>query len=292
VKKYLLCLLLTSCAPQSSVFLKEDNDLLKITKNNDNNYTQGLRLGVNIPDETGSHVYYGQQTFYTPDQKQATEPIPGKRPYAGWLSTGYDAVYNDSINKQYTLGVNVGVVGPSALAKQTQTIVHEWRGIAVPQGWDNQLSDEPALVLTADRRVRCELGNYADLIGNVGGNLGNVFTQGYTGVLARFGYNIPSSFYASDPIYPRMDYRSDDTSLYAFTSATGKGVLRNIFFDGNTFQGSVSVDKEPWVFEWRAGVEAKYKGIKIGYSYCNVSSEYETSGGGTDFGEVTLGWNF
>ena len=287
MKRYLLCLLFTGC---SGLFLKENNDLFKPTQNNDNNYTQGLRVGVYTPDETGAHVYYGQQTFYTPDQKQATEPIPGKRPYAGWLSAGYDAIYNDSINTQYKLGINVGVVGPSALGKEAQTFVHETLGQKVPRGWGNQLADEPALVLTADRRVRMEVDQDTDLIANLGGDAGNVFTQAFTGLMARIGDNLPTDFYSSDPIYPRVHNRDNNpSSYYFFASATGKGVLRNIFLDGSTFQDSISVDKKPWVFEWRLGVVYRYERLTLGYTYCNVSEEYNTAGGGTDFGEITVG---
>jgi hypothetical protein len=39
------------------------------------------------------------------------------------------------------------MVGPAAMAEHVQTFWHSLMGLHVPQGWDNQLHNEPGVVL-------------------------------------------------------------------------------------------------------------------------------------------------
>ena len=64
-----------------------------------------------------------------------------------------------------------------------------------PQGWDNQLRNEPAVNLMVDHQWRyygrlTTLGLGTDVTPHVGGALGNVFTYAATGATLRIGRDI------------------------------------------------------------------------------------------------------
>ncbi|MFT6201725.1 MAG: hypothetical protein ACJATV_000332 [Granulosicoccus sp.] len=102
-------------------------------------------------------IAFGQSIF-TPDNISEAAFIANDRPYAGWLYTTFSLTSDarvvgageDNSNSRYAnaLDITVGVVGPSALAEQTQTQFHEWVDTTMPRGWDNQLKDEFGLNIT------------------------------------------------------------------------------------------------------------------------------------------------
>ena len=102
------------------------------------------------------------------------------RPYAGWLYGGVSFISkNESVLD--TLEVQFGVVGPWSLAEESQRLVHDIRNLKSPQGWDNQLNNEPGLELIYEHKRRVLRSSNAtgvgyDMITHAGGALGNVFT--------------------------------------------------------------------------------------------------------------------
>lgn len=279
-----LTMLVTGCSGQWRV--QDSNDIFKLKNNYDRNFTQGLRVSNTHSDDTGSHTYYAGQNLYTPGNKQLTEYQPTQRPYAGYLYAGYDAHYRRSPNVQDTLGFQTGIIGPHSYADQTQNTVHRLIGNRTVKGWDNQLHDELGLMVTGERAYALPVTKNVDLLNIVGGNLGNIFTQGYISSLFRCGYNLDSPFSHGGPIFPRLP--SQGITYYGFTGILGRAVARNIFLDGNTFRDSASIDKYPLVAEGRIGFAVKYKGYKITYTYIAQGKEFKGEDGGSDFGEVSI----
>jgi len=284
----------TGCTSEHHFALQEDNDYFTL-RNNDRDYTEGWRLSDTVNDETGSNSKYIQQTVYTPGHKSLPAPLPGDRSYAGWLSVGFNKTYIDSDYQQTTLGIDAGIVGPHAYGEQVQDSFHNLIGQGHPKGWDTQLHDEPALLLTAERRYRVPITSYIDLISLGGANLGNVFTQGYLGQMLRVGYNLPVDLHAGEPFFPRVTSNLSDSkkwSIYGFIQPVGRLVLQDIFYDGNTFRDSITVNKETFVAEGRVGIAIEYKKYRLGFTYCTLTKEYKTQDNNTQFGEVTFGRDF
>ena len=121
----------------------------------------------------------GQQTF-TPNDTEARALVKNDRPYAGWLYGGVSFISkNESVLD--TLEVQFGVVGPWSLAEESQRLVHDIRNLKSPQGWDNQLNNEPGLELIYEHKRRELRSSNATVVGydmltHAGGALGNVFT--------------------------------------------------------------------------------------------------------------------
>ncbi|MDF7801057.1 lipid A deacylase LpxR family protein [Pontiellaceae bacterium B1224] len=222
------------------------------------------RVGAAIPTLTKEGLVYRMsiavgQVLQTPDDLTRTDLIEDDVPYAGALtmqSSWY--AFNDETFRGFE--VTVGVVGPLSGAEQTQKIIHEIFGSDDPQGWDNQLSNEPVINFAYMRKKKMfRIGNPAGISfdtsinGDVG--LGNLFTQAGASLELRFGRNMPGGFlFYPDPIGLGMNYKASlkpkhpaRASVYATFALCGNVFAHNIFLDGNTFEDSHSVEKEPLV---------------------------------------------
>ncbi len=268
----------------------EENDSLFF--DSDKHYTQGLRVGYLGPDvESGSgwndpfdafasflpvfqegeaersrrYALSFGQSFFTPSVITANPPDPRDRPYAGWLYLGVDLLQDTDRRMLEHLELQLGVVGPAALGEQVQLQWHELVDATEPLGWESQLENEPGIVLSYERKWRLTLaGNGStgvDLIPELGGSIGNVFTYGEASVLLRFGRNLQADYgparirpALSGTDYFNRDYLEGDFGIYGFVGAQGRAVARNIFLDGNTFRSGPSVDKEPLVADLQAGL--------------------------------------
>ena len=101
----------------------------------DKKYEQGFFLGQNI---------------YTPRDIKTSEAQPNDRPWAGWLYAGWVLQHLDPDHRAPvldTLELDVGVIGPPALAKQVQTQWHKLIGAPEPRGWAHQLPAEPGFMV-------------------------------------------------------------------------------------------------------------------------------------------------
>lgn len=263
-------------------------------------------LHGNKPGEQRNLVISLAQTMYTPGDRYATDIIANDRPYAGWLYMGL-AYQRRHDNLLDIAELNLGIVGPAALAKESQDIVHDLRGIERFDGWHNQLHNEPGINLHLTRKARLFRyglgGRYShDLIGHAGVSLGNVLTQASTGFEYRIGYRLPSDF-GSSSIRPagdnsapgeRWDSRILDKGWgwHLFVSAEGRLVARNIFLDGNTFRDSHSVDKEHIVGDISAGLALNYGSLKLTFSRVMRSREFKTQGNAHSYGSLALSYTY
>jgi lipid A 3-O-deacylase len=304
----------------------EENDSLFF--DSDKHYTQGLRIGYLGPDvaedsgwnepfdllggflpafpaaETERSRRYGLslgQSFFTPSVIAADPPDPRDRPYAGWLYLGADLLQDTDRRMLEHLELQVGVVGPAALGKEVQQGWHEFIGATEPEGWGSQLQDEPGVVLSYERKWRFTLagdrGSGVDVIPELGGTVGNVFTYGEAGVMLRIGRNLQADYgparirpALSGTDYFNRDYLDGDFGIYGFIGAQGRAVARNIFLDGNSFRSSASVDKEPLVADLQAGVSLFWtSGMRLDVSVVHRTDEFEGQHGGDAFGIVSFG---
>jgi hypothetical protein len=294
----------------------------------DDHYTQGLRLGYLGPDvardsrwnapfdalgallpvfpaEAGERsrryaLSFGQSMF-TPTVISADPPDPRDRPYAGWLYLGASLLQDTDRRRLEHLELQLGVVGPAALGKETQRWWHDLIGGTRPEGWDSQLENEPGIVLSYERKWRLTLAGDrdagVDLIPELGASLGNVFTYGETGALLRFGRNLQADYgparirpALSGTDYFNRDYLDGDFGIYGFVGVQGRAIARNIFLDGNSFRSGPSVDKEPLVADLQAGVSVFWlSGTRLDVSVVHRTEEFEAQDGGDAIGVVSFG---
>lgn len=318
------------------ISLYVENDLFFRT---DRNYTSGIRLAwvsPDIEDHVGDEcvpawvqpinaavrdvfalrlapahqrnmVITLGQAMYTPGDRSRGDLIREDRPYAGWLYLGLG--YNErrkagsAVERLDSLEVNLGVVGPLALARQAQHLIHDLRGFERFAGWDNQLRNEPGLQIVAERKHRARHGSgRADAIAHYGVSLGNVATYANAGLELRWGSAIPDDF-GSSPIrpagnntapgsFPRDGQRMLRRGVHAFASFDLRAVARDIFLDGNTFRDGHHVKREPLVADLSVGVAAFAGGWKFSFGRVFRSREFSGQPSRHSYGSFTLSRDF
>ncbi|MFH2093392.1 MAG: lipid A deacylase LpxR family protein, partial [Pseudomonadota bacterium] len=232
-------------------------------------------------------ILLGQQ-IYTPADIQATDLLENDRPYAGFLYAGL-ALHSKTDTILDTLEISAGIVGSAAKAELAQNTVHDLRSIPTAKGWDNQLHNEPALQLAWQRKWRLQSMKFFDfldydLISHAGMTLGNVRISGNTGGEIRFGHNIPKDFGSdviragagvSTPAIGLSKSAKKQLGAHLFVSSQIEAVLHDIFLDGNTWQDSPSVDKEPFIAELSAGFAISFDMIKLTYRHMLRSKQFD-----------------
>jgi lipid A 3-O-deacylase len=245
------------------------------------------------------------QAMYTPRDRKTTTVIATDRPYAGWSYLGFG--FNTRSDQRLdSYEVNLGVVGPWAHAKETQDFIHKLRGFERFSGWSNQLGNEFGAQLVFERKYRkeflqdveCRTGFGFDVIPHAGFSLGNVATYANAGIEVRAGWGLPDD-YGTSPIRPAGDNSAPrltdrasqftrQVGAHVFASVDGRGVVRNIFLDGNTIRDSHSVKKERWVADIALGVAANFGVYKIAYVRVFRSREFVGQVSAPRFGSITI----
>ena len=243
------------------------------------------------------------QNIYTPEDTDTEELVEDDRPYAGLLYAAF-GIHRKTPTILDTLELTLGVIGPASLAEESQKLVHDILDIDSPEGWDNQLDNEPGIALTWQRSWRAAAGGGAsgwgwDLIPHFGLTAGNISTFANGGFGFRFGYNVPQDFgtslirpagailVPSAESDPRLSEKRDFGIVW-FVGAEGRAVAYNVFLDGNTFEDSHSVDKEYFVADLSGGISLIYKTVKLTYAQVYRTEEFEEQDGGQMFGSVAL----
>jgi len=307
-----------------------ENDLFA---DSDQHYTNGIKLSWISPDltryrDSGKLPAWSQpyidllpfihepglqrnitlsvgQNIYTPQDISRKDLIRDDRPYAGWLYFGA-AFHNKNPRRLDSMEVQLGLVGPLSFAEQAQTLVHELRGFAKPEGWSHQLKTEPGIALVYERKWRTVLpprhGLGFDLISHAGGALGNIQTYANAGLEARIGWNLPADFGnslirpggdtnapvdASDPRRRRHGF-----GFHLFASVDGRAVARDIFLDGNTFASSHRVDKRNLVADLAAGASLIAGRFKLSFAKVLRTREFRGQAANHRFGSVTLSYTY
>jgi hypothetical protein len=298
VPRLVLATLLLSRPAEAQARLVFDNDLFAPhpldRKATDCEYTAGARLAWASPrtewwtkqlgpalgaDSVRARprlrtVWQVGQEIYTP-RHDAAAPIPGERPYAGWL---YGSVTAEAARGRRTraLTLQLGVTGPPSLAAPLQTEIHRLGGFTMPLGWDHQLAFEPGIGVRygeswalADRLG----GATAELAPEWEVALGNVFTGARAGLRAKVG---------------TAGLRRGGSGVYAAAAVRQEWVERNLFLDGNTFQDGPRVRKLPFVSEAELGAGVHLGWLGIAYRATFRGREYRTEQKVHGWGSIAL----
>ena len=293
----------------------------------DRHYTHGVKLAylagddvlTNVTAQMNRFFWWGHQPLpgnigfvagqdmFTPENILDPAPINNDRPYAGWLYAGM--VYqrrNESSAHFATMEnfeVNVGLVGPDSMADDTQILIHRWRFPEdIPQGWHNQIHEEPGLVLNYAHLWRYSLNDttakFFDVIPRAGFELGNVAIFATAGATARLGFNLPPDFGMQIIDSPAsasggMNTNTPLFACYTFAGVDGRYVVRDLALDGNTFRTSQSVEKYNFVNDLNWGVAVDV-GRHLEFSWAQItrSKEFHTQLQKDVFGSINFRFKF
>lgn len=308
--------------PEGSEFqLFVENDLLART---DRYYTNGIKLGGGAPFEMlqlpatellkqlapagGGTIHLGLflgQNLYTPKSIKISQPQPLDRPWAAWLYLG-GVAQRAKGNRLDTVEIDFGLVGPSALGREVQSGWHKLVGAPQPMGWDNQIPNEPAFLISYLAKSKQAWGSSIglELIPHGGVTLGTVMTLARAGGIVRLGRHMTG--FGPDTIEPggamlqnmRRDIepgRSQDIEWYVFAGLDHRLVAHNIFLDGAVFRDSPGVRRRPHVYDITAGFSLRFDAMRFSLTRVRRSEEFFTAasaGGRQRFDSVNLGIEF
>lgn len=303
------------------VALDIDND---VVTGRDRHYTSGLLLtalapadflpswieglGVVLPpfSKDAGEVRWAfglGHEMYTPRISDESDLIASDRPYAGYLYTRlglyreHAATSVDGAPYLDTLEIDLGLVGPGAVGHEAQDALHDIFPSPKFQGWDNQLENEPALVVRGSRRWRLpgksiEVTDHlsTDLIASVTAELGNVLTAGTAGLRLRLGKQLPEDF--GDGRFGNATAKPEEFSLYVFVGADFSGVAHNIFLDGNTFRKSHDVNRRAYVVHAPAGLVFEKGRFRTELSFVWNSKEFEGQTSPDVYGRWSIAYSY
>jgi lipid A 3-O-deacylase len=291
----------------------------------DDNYTSGIKLAyVSQVDEVPgwlegtrglTRAFSGSDpdfwgislghSIFTPEDIAANPAPADEHPYAGWLymqiMIGAEEDREDGREPRFldTYELELGITGPSAMGEEAQRGIHEWLGAPDPQGWDSQLSDELAFAVSFDRRWRppwlrlsSDIGGLEfDLTPSVGATLGTLRTEARVGAAARIGWRLDND-YGPPRVRPSLagveHFSGGPLSWQVFAGVQGRAVAHNLFLDGNTFEDSASVDRNPYVADFQTGFSVSAGAWRLAYTYVWRTEEFESQGARQDFGALAI----
>ena len=295
--------------------LKSENDIF--ASGEDGHYTNGLEIDWSFkPDRDhwtraladalpgwsansldGAAYRFGQQ-IYTPEDIDKRRLIEDDRPYAGVLYAGL-SLFDDEqlVGWRRTSGLyfDVGIVGPGAGGRTVQKNFHHLIGSDEPEGWHNQLHNEPFVNVAYNTAwwKQGQLGTLETEYGpSVGFAVGNLYTYAATGLGLRLGQGLNKSF-GVPAVAPaqgsRIFFEADSGfNWYVFASVEGRLMAYNMLLDGNTFEDSHSVDRRPWVGDAQIGLALSWNRWQLTYSSVWRTHEFEEQDSGDQFGSITL----
>jgi hypothetical protein len=250
-----------------------------------------------MQDKRRRHGYSVIQEIYTPEETGSKVADPDDRPYAGlltWQTNWY--AYDDRVTDR--LELELGIVGELSLAEGAQKVVHEITSADKPEGWDDQLENEPIFRVGAHRGWRLLDGLLGaieyDVIGHLAGNAGTRRSDAATGVSFRIGNGLQGSF-ANVSLTPVRDGNWNRTRRGAwsvFLNLSGTYVFNDITLDGNTFENSPSVDLENSVGSAIAGASWNIGSWGWLFTMRALSDEFETQKTESVYGSLTVSYHF
>ncbi|MBQ5948794.1 lipid A deacylase LpxR family protein [Massilia sp. ST3] len=290
-----LPLLLASLAAsaQDARFLTYENDEFF---NTDRYYTNGIQLAVRHAQDTrspgerrlldglcrwlgcaGGRLLFAQNSFgqlmYTPSDITVAARQDQDRPYAGLLYLERDYVFLSPDGQTLTtLDSQAGFTGRLSLAEQTQKLVHRIGDRPEPRGWDHQVGNALAFLLSVERRsarplLSGELGGGVRLQTNTYWRLtaGTLMSHAAGGVSLAIGKDLP----AVSPMPPGITHRLgggrlgtsclwDWVQCTAFAGVEGRYVAYNLFLQGRPGREDPGVRPRRWVGDAMLGLRLDF----------------------------------
>lgn len=295
-----------------------ENDMFS---NNDGQYTNGIGFNYAHPlgsrfkeDFTPAPIYwlikdtdfaneagkrrgvYHQfgQAMYTPEDITTSALIEDDRPYAGLLLWSTSLVsFDNTLSDRWTF--SLGLVGPSAFAEDVQKQFHKMTESDEPQGWDNQLNNEPVFKVERSmlfRALELELNPSFGMdfltFGSIGA--GTLSSDAKAGISLRIGHSLDQTYptFSSFPVR-NPNYLSGRSAHWQIFASRAKSYVNNdITLDGNTFTDSHSVDLINERMFSVVGVSIGFQSWSMMLSYQESSKTFETQTEEHSYGALSL----
>ena len=254
--------------------------------------------------------YSLSQQMFTPRDLAAATPDPLDRPYGGLALASASLIAPDKpapgrarSDRFDQFVAQIGVVGPDADGKETQTWFHDQIGGIKPGGWDYQIPNRFVGGLSYERTQRILLNDRArrelwDALYHWGGSIGSVKTQANVGATFRIGYNRPLDvsvprLSASLPGSGYFERPADaNWGLYGFVSAEASYIAYDVTLDERAAITGAGVQKEDVVGDLQIGVVGYVHRLRIGLTGVFTTKQYSGQQSNDGYGALSVSWVF
>ncbi len=274
-----------------------DNDYFS---SSDENYTQGYNMEFVFSALSKNPVNYlllkpsaGFKKYglsiehigYTPNKIGRSEIQYGDRPYASAIMLKSFLIHTDTIkNSRLSSSLSIGAIGPLAFGKEMQTAIHKAIDGTIPQGWNNQISNNPIVNynLKLEKQI-LKVRNLLELQTYLAGNLGTLFTNasiGFTSLIGQFnsslgGNNLSKKINIYLYSQPLINFVGYDATLQGGVITSSPYTIQNQSIQRITYQ-------------YNFGLIIKTRKLYIEYSRAYISREFK-NGSGAGWGGIRIG---
>lgn len=263
-----------------------DNDFFGGT---DYYYTQGIKLEYVNPSlqnrvidalllhPFSSNVKYGfmLDVFgYTPTNIRENQILYGDRPYAACILISSFICTTDTLHhQQLTSTLSVGIIGPWALGREVQTLIHRTIGKAIPQGWQHQIKNDLVLNYQLDYEKKITQWKDKFLLNGISqlrlGTLNTRISAGLSAMLGKF----------TNPFKNELSIHRVNYYLYAQSQVTAIGY--NAFLQGGLFHHTndytiANKELSRIIFQNTIGAAVGFKKLVFTYARTGISREFDT----------------
>ena len=213
------------------------------------------------------------QAAYTPRDILIAQAQPLDHPWGGHLyfERAYDFVTPNQLQQTRITG-QIGLLGHYSLADRVQKAAHKAFGSNPPNGWDNQIGNNLAVLASLEKRYA--FGDVSEASGTrlrtaAYWNLtaGNVQTSAAVGINFALGKSLPL-IASNDPVRRSSLDLAGAACLFdwlqcsLFGGVEARAVAFNVFLDGNFGRKDPNVDKKPIVIESSLGGRLIFTGTR------------------------------
>lgn len=277
-----------------------DNDYFS---SSDENYTQGYNIEFVAPaliknpinyilfnnqDWDKKYVLSVEHIGFTPNKIGRPEIQYGDRPFASAIMLKSFIISTDTCSRsRISTSLSLGAIGPIAFGKEMQTVIHRAIDGTIPQGWKNQISNNPVLNYNLSHEKQILLiNNLFELQTYACANLGTLFTSasaGFTTLLGQF-----NSILNGNDRLKKFDF-------YIYSQP----VVNLIGFDATLQGGMFSVSPytiegdavKRITFQYNFGLVIKSKELYLEYSRTYLTPEFN-NGPTAGWGGLRIGAKF
>jgi hypothetical protein len=218
-------------------------------------------------------------------------------------------VSSETATRLDALEFGVGVIGPSANARQGQNSWHRFIGARLVNGWNSQLRDEPFVQFSWTRAGRYNWlrdETFAiEWLPRFHLDVGTVRDYVAFGSQWRIGWNLPHDFGSANirtsSAFTRPDAHLTSISpvswkpdaVWFFLDAQVEGWVRNAVLDGNAWHDSASVHRNPFVGEFAFGFATQWGGLRVSIAEVLRTKEFRgQSGNLSNHTTLSLSYSF
>lgn len=311
VKKSFL-FLITSWVYADTASLVLENDAMV---GQDHHYTNGMYFAwmserdTTFPDllpfidlEHKNVAFSISHAIFTPENKDVRTRDLNDSPYAGYVALNMLA-YKSSVNFFHEVGINVGMVGPSAQADTLQKSFHSLIGHDKPNGWDNQLDDEFTYGVSYNIGYKTDPISIQDLsldlTTHIKADLGNFYTGTLVGTSLRLSSIPMRSFITTGNFIGAhesslLNYEPTKSFNWALSLGIFYNKFNTYYIIDEAIDEGYDLDKLDYMIGEKLALDLFYDALKVSFYLKSIDVETKgvTSSNNEKTGGISVVWKW